>query len=472
KYHVATSRLSDHEVFLSTIAMDDMSAIGRVVTVSLKQKRSISEITNRISRSLQGIYHVKSFTENNMDLQRLVLSFGGPKLCYAVSKALNLPSVRTVQSKHNFPTIRPCVGFPTRNEIQENLDSIHDTQVMWKSGKALAHRGFSLLIDEIALEQRPRYDADRDAVVGFSRFDAASCEMYNPTEETLGAMVDAIREGTLTRATEATVAAIAPFHPEFYTPVPLLISGTCKRETDRLQSKWILDIVKTWQESPNGAAFYGPLWSIASDGDAVRRRALHTICMSEELSPTSPLYPLLAPIPLMNLRCGKKELTSDFDYKHKFKNFASLLRSVKGFLIADFHVSAIHLREKLQTLPEMDSTRLDALFNNKDHMNVPNAVSLHMGLYEVSRRIDLQKCDPGDVPIALLGRLSGYLVRPFITPDMTLSQQLQSLSSAAHLFFVLFSKNRTSFCPGQLYYDVQSMIKNVFWSVAKQKILD
>ncbi|KAJ7437703.1 hypothetical protein FB451DRAFT_1193094 [Mycena latifolia] len=372
--------------------MDDMSAIGRVVTMSLKQKCSISEITTQISRLLQGIYHVKSFTENNMDLQWLVLSFGGPKLCYAVSKAPNLPS--------------------------ENLDSIHDTQVMWKSGKALAHRGFSLLIYEIALEQRPRYDADRDAVVGFSRFDAASCEMYNPTEETLGAMVDAICEGTLTRATEATVAAIAPFHPEFYTPVPLLISGTCKHEMDRLQSKWILDIVKTWQESPNGAAFYGPLWSIASD------------------------------------------------------DFASLLRSVKGFLIADFHVSAIHLREKLQTLPEMDSTHLDALFNNKDHMNVPNAVSLHMGLYEVSHRINFQKCDPGDVPIALLGRLSGYLVRPFITPDMTLSQQLQSLSSAAHLFFVLFSKNWTSFCPGQLYYDIQSMIKNVFWSVAKQKILD
>jgi hypothetical protein len=112
--------------------------------------------------------------------------------------------------------------------------------------------------------------------------------MYHPTEETLGEMVDAIREGTLTRATEATVTAIAPFHPDLYTPVPLLISGTCKRETDRLQTKWILEIIKTWTESPNGAAFYGPLWSIASDGDAVRRRALHTIAWRKH-------YPLLAP---------------------------------------------------------------------------------------------------------------------------------------------------------------------------------
>ncbi|KAJ7818285.1 hypothetical protein B0H13DRAFT_2379013 [Mycena leptocephala] len=252
------------------------------------KKRAISEITNRISLSIRGMYHVKSFTENNMDIQRLVLSFGGPKLCYALAKALNLPSVHTVQSKSNFPTIRPCVGFPLCKEIEANLDSVHDTQVFWERGKPLPCRGFSLLIDEIALEQRPKYDTDRDCVVGFSRFDAASGDMYHPTEETLGEMVDAIREGTLTRATEATVTAIAPFHPDLYTPVPLLISGTCKRETDRLQTKWILEIIKTWTESPNGAAFYGPLWSIASDGDAVRRRALHTIAWRKH-------YPLLAP---------------------------------------------------------------------------------------------------------------------------------------------------------------------------------
>ncbi|KAJ7848204.1 hypothetical protein B0H13DRAFT_2361998 [Mycena leptocephala] len=450
KYQIATSRLSDHEIFLSTVAMDDMSSVGRLVAVCLKQKRAISEITNRMSLSIRGMYHVKSFTENNMDIQRLVLSFGGPKLCYALAKALNLPSVRTVQSKSNFPAIRPCVGFPLRKEIEANLDSVHDTEVFWEKGKPLPCRGFSLLIDEIALEQRPKYDTDRDCVVGFSRFDAASCDMYHPTEETLGAMVDAIREGTLTRATEATLAAIAPLHPDLYTPVPLLISGTCKRETDRLQTKWILEIIKTWTESPNGAAFYGPLWSIASDAPFI-------------------LYSRRS---LMNMRCGENDLTADFDWKHKFKNFASLLRSASGFLVADFHVSAIQLKARLRTLPNLDSVRLDALFNNKDHMNVKNAVSLHSGLYELSRTIDLQQCDPGDIPIALLSRLCGYLVRPFKTPNMTLSEQLESLSAAAHLFFILFRANRTSFCPGQLYYDVQTMIKNIFWTVAKQKILD
>ncbi|KAF7326797.1 Ubiquitin carboxyl-terminal hydrolase 34 [Mycena sanguinolenta] len=428
RYTAATSKLSDHELFVSAVALDDMSSVGRIVSVAVKQKRSITEIIHRLQLSLRGAYHVKSFTANNFDLQQLVLDFGGPKLCYALSKALNLP--------------------PT------NLSP---------------KRGFSLQIDEVALDHRPRYDTERDAVVGFSRFDAASCEMYHPTEDRLGAMVDALQEGTLTRATEATVAAIAPYHREFYTPVPLMISGTCKRETDPQQTKWIKIIIETWKTSPHGESFYGPLWSIASDGDAVRRRALHTICMSQTLSCDSKLYPLLGHLPLMNMRCGQDELTADFDYKHKFKNFASLIRSVTGFLIAGHHISSILLRAKLETLPGMDKTRLDALFNNKDHMNVNNAVSLHSSLYELSSRVDLEHCDPGDIPIVILGRLCGYLTRPFIIPTMTLSEQLESLSAAAHMFFLLFRANRTSFCPGQLYYDIQSMIKNVYWSVAKQK---
>ncbi|KAF8169184.1 hypothetical protein K438DRAFT_1543387, partial [Mycena galopus ATCC 62051] len=52
-------------------------------------------------------------------------------------------------------------------------------------------------------------------------------------------------------------------------------------------------IVQTWKELPHDEAFYGPLWSIASDGDGVRRQALHTICMSQTLSRDSDLHPLL-----------------------------------------------------------------------------------------------------------------------------------------------------------------------------------
>lgn len=62
KFHTATSRLSDHERFLNTLATDDRCAVGRLVAVALRGNRGISEITHCLQLSLRGLYHVKSYT--------------------------------------------------------------------------------------------------------------------------------------------------------------------------------------------------------------------------------------------------------------------------------------------------------------------------------------------------------------------------------------------------------------------------
>ncbi len=65
---------------------------------------------------------------------------------------------------------------------------------------------------------------------------------------------------------------------------------------------------------------YGILASIASDGDATRRRALHHELTSQTLSSNDPLYEFIGDLPLMNMACGKNNVTLDIDYKHKFKS--------------------------------------------------------------------------------------------------------------------------------------------------------
>ncbi|KAF8232027.1 hypothetical protein L208DRAFT_1106993, partial [Tricholoma matsutake] len=74
--------------------------------------------------------------------------------------------------------------------------------------------------------------------------------------------------------------------------------------------------------------------------------------------------------------------------------------------------------------------------------------------------------------LVLLGTFTGFFVQPYKTPAMFLAEQLESLSALAHMMFIFFRCHRTSFCPGQLFYDVESMVKNTFWVVAKQKLLD
>ncbi|QRV92889.1 ubiquitin carboxyl-terminal hydrolase [Ceratobasidium sp. AG-Ba] len=55
---------------------------------------------------------------------------------------------------------------------------------------------------------------------------------------------------------------------------------------------------------------------------------------------------------------------------------------------------------------------------------------------------------------------------------MSLSQQLICLSQCAHIMFALFRVDGTSFITAQLYYDIQASIKNIYFCVAKTKVLD
>ena len=78
-----------------------------------------------------------------------------------MSKAINLPSV---QAHSTQLCIQASIGFLTIGKIQYNLDALHDAQILWWEG--VHKQGYCLLIDELALEEQPRYDGSQDAVVG------------------------------------------------------------------------------------------------------------------------------------------------------------------------------------------------------------------------------------------------------------------------------------------------------------------
>ncbi|KAH7918505.1 hypothetical protein BV22DRAFT_993081, partial [Leucogyrophana mollusca] len=74
--------------------------------------------------------------------------------------------------------------------------------------------------------------------------------------------------------------------------------------------------------------------------------------------------------------------------------------------------------------------------------------------------------------LKVLGVLCESLVEPFFNIKMSLKEQLKSLSTYAHLSFTLYRQHTTSFMSNQLYGDTQAMIKNIFFTVAKQRCFD
>jgi hypothetical protein len=284
-----------------------------------------------------------SAQKTHFDLQTLNITFGGPKLGYAMAKALNLPSVRSAQTHSTRPRIQACVGFPTTKEIEHNLDALHNAHVFWHNGVAPPTRGHCILIDELALEERPRYDASRDAVVGMACENASTCDLSPVTLDTLYEIADGLNESpdeTISRAKEATVVTLAAFDRDHYNPVPLLISGTNKKETEQPQAQWIELLLDAWDNSLSGGTSYGELWGVASDGDATRRKALHRIFMCNVLETSDPLHALLGRMALMNMQCGKKARNLDIDFKHKLKS--KLLNSLSNHM-ANFPGRSCHI---------------------------------------------------------------------------------------------------------------------------------
>lgn len=90
----------------------------------------------------------------------------------------------------------------------------------------------------------------------------------------------------------------------------------------------------------------------------------------------------------------------------------------------------------------------------------------------------LPECVPGTGPavqatqqtLRTLGRIYHHLLHAYLNIDLSLHDQLVYLSTAAHLILALYHTDRGNFIPVQLYFDVMSMIKNVYYCVAKTQI--
>lgn len=120
---------------------------------------------------------------------------------------------------------------------------------------------------------------------------------------------------------DGTVLAIAPLTDnEHYTPIPLILSPSCKRETGAVLKEWLKLVIEVWYSHPFGEALYGPIRALASDGESSFRLARFELCMTEELDPASDLGQILCKLPGLNCQTGIHTILGTCDYKHVFKS--------------------------------------------------------------------------------------------------------------------------------------------------------
>ncbi|KAJ7105296.1 hypothetical protein C8R44DRAFT_834477 [Mycena epipterygia] len=206
------------------------------------------------------------------------------------------------------------------------------------------------------------------------------------------------------------VAANFANDPDIY---PILAAPTCKHETAEDMMALYTMIMQAWEEV--AAPTWGDIKNFATDGDGIRD--------------------------------------------------STLVRQPRGIVVDTGRVvNPIFLGECLNLLPEQDEKSVHNP-NTDDPMDVPRAIDL------VEAIVSLRDVEPPAKNVELAAtldsiRLLGYvfenLLVPFITPSVSLSEQIKMLSTYAHLSFVLFREYHLDFMSNQLYGDTQTTIKTLF----------
>ena len=122
----------------------------------------------------------------------------------------------------------------------------------------------------------------------------------------------------------------------------------------------------------------------------------------------------------------------------------------------------------------MSTATADTLLAPNDKQDVVLMIKL---LNSISRLPAASSTDPPMVKstrqvLVLLGRVYHHLLSAYMDVQLSLHDQLVHLSAAAHLILSIYHMDKGNFIPVQTFFDVMSMIKNVYFCVAKAQVDD
>ncbi|TFK58449.1 hypothetical protein BDN72DRAFT_739650, partial [Pluteus cervinus] len=465
--------LETHKQWIMAIGSGRVERVDRLVRAGLAARRGVRGLLGIYERAAQKLYRTRNYTEEDALRGLLFWRLGGARVAEIGHRALDLPSLSTLRRRTLIPQILPSTYFPTVAEIERNVDACFSGI----SGVVAEHNVVHqvLMVDELKVEERPRWNPGTNTIFGVCREHGHQTSLVFNGKDDVDMLAECIygdedTPPSVHLAVEATVGALGPLssEPRIYTAWPVLVSGSCKRESGVQHAQLLRTAVEASPKSKLRVV------CIASDGESRRGEALIVETFKRKLSTTSPIHSLLSVIPLMNVEVGDDDITADKDYKHVFKRCRNLMLRVRGLRVHGVDLLPATLKSHLQD-NNLTSIRVGNLTKPDDKQDVKLAYDLLQSIWSLSLSSSPR---PGfssaRKALMTLGTLFRHLIIPYICVDLDLSEQMTHLSAAAHLLLALRREadTGTKLMPTQLYVDIMIMIKNAFFCVAKSKVDD
>ncbi|KAH8989846.1 hypothetical protein EDB83DRAFT_2480927 [Lactarius deliciosus] len=362
-------------------------------------------------------------------------------------------------------------SYPILRDLESNLKAAFDSL-----SPALTEQGryhIILMIDEIAQERRPRWCDRTNQILGWCReHTKGRCMDFNSVADAELLFQD-MERGDVHLAHEATIGAIGILcsNSRLYSAKPFLVSGSCKKETAEDHASLIQTTLNAIKDTR--ALSDARIVSIASDGEAKRGKALVQLTFKRWLSPSSPIYPWLSGCAFLDLHVGDDDITCDKDWKHvAAKRPRNALLREKGLLVHGTWITPMLIQSHLLEAGHKHQ-HVRAVLNPNDKQDVLLAFTLLQDIWNLPQ---LTSGAPGRIKaresLRIFGSMCYHFLMPYICVDLSIEDQLEYLSYAAHLALVLYVHDNacSNFIPTALYIDLMMMVKNVFFCVAKAKI--
>jgi hypothetical protein len=213
--------LEDHKQWILAIASGKVDRVAALVQAGLAHRAGIRGLIQQYERAASKLYKPKGYTKEDMMRSIVLLCLGGARVAEFAHRSLSLPSVTTIRRN---TVIRPLIISPTSPtvaEVEANIVSCSEAFSSVNSNNErvplaptlarsdLHHSGATfhqvIMLDELAVEKRPRWDSYTDKFQGTCREHNHKISLSFSTERELTMLCNALDSGEVHLASEVCI---------------------------------------------------------------------------------------------------------------------------------------------------------------------------------------------------------------------------------------------------------------------------
>jgi hypothetical protein len=164
KLTAKATALENHKQWMMAIGSGKVERVDRLVRAGISRKVGIRGMLNLYDRTAQKVYRTQNYTEEDALRGLLLWCLGGSRVAAIAHKALDLPSISTLRRKTVVTPIVVSPRQPVKKEVEKNVSACFEKIVDVVEAKRIVHQ--VLMLDEIKVEERPRWDDKTNMILG------------------------------------------------------------------------------------------------------------------------------------------------------------------------------------------------------------------------------------------------------------------------------------------------------------------